>query len=189
MEQRTYNRRDVLRMSAAAGAGAAALASAGDALAEGGGRASSAASWSAVQAETVELTYTNFSSGGDKELWDGMIATFEAANPTIQVTYEPIPGDSWGQYFDKVATLIAGGNPPDVVRVAIEGTLLFVSRALPIAIDDYMAGDPADRRVHGRRQRATPERLHLRRQDLRAALRLEQHGDVVQHQDCSRRRG
>lgn len=140
MEQKTYNRRDFLRMTAASGASVAAVAAADGALA--GGASAPAAGWSAVQADPVEITYTNYSSGADKELWDGMIATFQEQNPTVQVTYSPIPGASWGEYFDKVATLIAGGNPPDVVRVAIEGTLLFVSRELPIALDDYMAGDP-----------------------------------------------
>lgn len=138
MERKTYNRRDVLRMSAAAGAGVAATANAG-VLASAGPAPSSA---HLVQAEEVELTYTNYSSGADKELWDGMIATFEEQNPNISITYAPIPGASWGEYFDKVATLIAGGNAPDVVRVAIEGTLLFVSRDLPIPLDDYMEGDP-----------------------------------------------
>lgn len=135
MERKTYSRRDMLRRSAAAGAGAALVAAAG-------ANESVAASLPALQGEQVNLTYTNYSSGADKALWDGMIATFQEQNPTITVTYEPIPGASWGEYFDKVATLIAAGNPPDVVRVAIEGTQLFVSRELPIALDDYMAGDP-----------------------------------------------
>jgi len=132
----TYSRRDILRQSAAAGAGAALVATAATA------NARVAAALPALQEEQVNVTYTNYSSGQDKPLWDGMIATFQEQNPNITVTYEPIPGASWGEYFDKVATLIAGGNPPDVVRVAIEGTLLFVSRELPIALDDYMAGDP-----------------------------------------------
>lgn len=135
MEHQTYSRRDFLRQSAAAGPGVAlvATAAANDRV---------AAALPAVQDEQVNLTYTNYSSGQDKELWDGMIATFQEQNPNITVTYSPIPGASWGEYFDKVATLIAGGNPPDVVRVAIEGTQLFVSRELPIPLDDYMAGDP-----------------------------------------------
>ena len=133
MEQRSYSRRDFLRMSAAAGAGVALASGTSDGL---------AASLSAVQAEPVELTYANYSTGADKELWDGMIATFQEQNPNVRVVYSPIAGSSWGEYFDKVATLIAGGNPPDVVRVAIEGTRLFVDRQLPIPLDDYMAGDP-----------------------------------------------
>ena len=133
MAHQTYSRRDLLRQTAAATAGAAIV---------GGIAAEDVAALPSLQDDAVELTYTNYSSGQDKPLWDGMIATFQEQNPTIKVTYEPIPGASWGEYFDKVATLIAGGNPPDVVRVAIEGTRLFVSRDLPIPLDDYMAGDP-----------------------------------------------
>lgn len=89
----------------------------------------------------VAITYTNYSSGVDKELWDGIIAMFQEKTPNIEVTYLPIPGDSWGEYFDKVSTMIAGGNAPDVVRVAIEGILLFVSRGLALPIDDLIEGD------------------------------------------------
>lgn len=90
----------------------------------------------------VTLTYVNYSTGTDKEMWDRLIAEFNKANPTIMVKYLPTPGDSWGDYFDKLATMIAGGNPPDISRVAIEGTRLIVSRGLATPLDDFMKGDP-----------------------------------------------
>lgn len=90
----------------------------------------------------VTLTYVNYSIGVDKPMWDSLIAEFTKTYPSITVKYVPTPGDSWGDYFDKLATMIAGGNPPDVSRVAIEGTRLMVSRGLATPLDDYMKGDP-----------------------------------------------
>jgi ABC-type glycerol-3-phosphate transport system substrate-binding protein len=90
----------------------------------------------------VTLTYVNYSIGVDKPMWDSLIVEFKKIYPNITVKYVPTPGDSWGDYFDKLATMIAGGNPPDVSRVAIEGTRLMVSRGLAIPLDDFMKGDP-----------------------------------------------
>src|SRR5438477_408761 len=74
-------------------------------------------------------------------IWDKIGADFNKQNPNYTIKYTPINGDSWGEYFDKLATQIAGGNPPDVVRVAIEGELLFVSKNLAMPYDDLMKGD------------------------------------------------
>jgi len=91
----------------------------------------------------VTLIYVNYSTGTDKPMWDMNIAEFNKIYPHITVKYEPTPGVSWGDYFDKLATRIAGGNPPDVSRVAIEGTKLVVSRGLAMPLDDFAKGDPA----------------------------------------------
>ena len=90
----------------------------------------------------VTLTYVNYSAGLDKPMWDSLIGDFSKANPNIAIRYQPIPGESWGDYFDKLATMIAGGNPPDVSRVAIEGARLVVSRGLAQPLDEFMKGDP-----------------------------------------------
>jgi multiple sugar transport system substrate-binding protein len=135
------SRRQLLRLSALTVSGAVlvACAPAGQApVAQPGGESGQSA---APAEQSVDLTYANYSSGVDKELWDGIIATFHEQNPNINVTYVPIPGDSWGEYFDKIATLIAGGSAPDVVRVAIEGTKLFVAKDLAMPLDDFAEGD------------------------------------------------
>jgi multiple sugar transport system substrate-binding protein len=93
-------------------------------------------------AKAVTLTYVNYSAGVDKAMWDSLIAEFSKLHPNITVKYQPVPGESWGDYFDKLATMIAGGNPPDVSRVAIEGTRLVVSRGLATPLDEFMKGDP-----------------------------------------------
>ncbi len=137
---KSLSRRAFLQVAGVA-SGALALAACVAPAAPGAPAAGGDAGAAAPSAATVAITYTNYSSGADKELWDGIIANFEEKTPGIEVTYLPIPGDSWGEYFDKVATMIAGGNAPDVLRVAIEGILLFVSRGLALPIDDMAEGD------------------------------------------------
>jgi multiple sugar transport system substrate-binding protein len=89
----------------------------------------------------TEITYANYSAGADRPIWEKVGGDFNQKFPQYTVRYTPIAGDSWGEYFDKLATQIAGGNPPDVVRVAIEGTLLFVAKGLALPYDDLMKGD------------------------------------------------
>jgi multiple sugar transport system substrate-binding protein len=96
----------------------------------------------ASPAAPVTLTYVNYSIGVDRPMWDTLISEFTKANPGIKVVYQPVPGVSWGDYFDKLATMIAGGNPPDISRIATEGSRLVVSRGLPMPLDDFMKGDP-----------------------------------------------
>ncbi len=95
-----------------------------------------------IPPKPVTLIYVNYSTGTDKALWDQNFAEFNKIYPQITIKYEPTPGDSWGEYFDKLATRIAGGNPPDISRVAIEGARLVVSRGLATPLDDFAKGDP-----------------------------------------------
>jgi len=88
-----------------------------------------------------EIVFTNYSTGSDRQIWETSAADFTAKNPRYSVKYTPVAADSWGEYFDKLATLIAGGNPPDISRVAIEGALLFIAKGLALPYDDMMKGD------------------------------------------------
>jgi multiple sugar transport system substrate-binding protein len=125
---RHLSRRQVLK-GLGLSVGAGTLAAPRHVSAQGGGK-------------PVTLTYVNYSAGIDKPMWDSLIGEFSKLHPNITVKYQPVPGESWGDYFDKLATMIAGGNPPDVSRVAIEGARLVVSRGLATPLDEYMKGDP-----------------------------------------------
>jgi multiple sugar transport system substrate-binding protein len=100
-----------------------------------------AATPAAPSKAATEITYANYSAGADKALWEKVGGDFSQKFPQYTVRYTPVAADSWGEYFDKLATQIAGGNPPDVTRVAIEGTLLFVAKGLALPYDDLMKGD------------------------------------------------
>ena len=48
------------------------------------------------------------------EVLKGMVAEFEAANPGVTVEITSLP---WGQAFEKLATMVSGGDIPDVVEM------------------------------------------------------------------------
>lgn len=58
--------------------------------------------------EQVEIS---FSLWADKDFWQVQLDKFEELNPNIKVNFQFIPD----AYEDKLFTLIAGGNPPDVM--------------------------------------------------------------------------
>ena len=62
---------------------------------------------------TLKLTEV-ITSPQRTELLKGMIAKFEAANPGIKVEIISLP---WGQAFEKFATMVQGGQIPDVVEM------------------------------------------------------------------------
>lgn len=103
--------------------------------------APTAASAAGHAAAGATIVYANYSSGADRQMWETIGGNFHGKFGNLTVKYNPIAGDTWGQYFDKLATLIAGGSPPDVARVAIEGALLFVAKGLAMPYDDMMKGD------------------------------------------------
>jgi len=51
------------------------------------------------------------------EGWKKTFEGFMAENPDVEVNYISVPGATWGEYLDKVSTLIAGGEKPDVMWV------------------------------------------------------------------------
>ncbi|MBC7217725.1 MAG: sugar ABC transporter substrate-binding protein [Candidatus Caldatribacterium sp.] len=78
------------------------------------------------------------------EGWKNTIKEFIAENPDIDVNYIAVPGATWGEYLDKVSTLIAGGEKPDVMWVATEGMLFLLRRNLMQPLDAYIDRDRAE---------------------------------------------
>ena len=62
---------------------------------------------------TIRLTEV-ITSPQRTEVLKGMIAKFEAANPGVKVEVTSLP---WGQAFEKLATMVSGGEIPDVVEM------------------------------------------------------------------------
>jgi multiple sugar transport system substrate-binding protein len=62
---------------------------------------------------TLKLTEVITSPARTEHL-KGMIAKFEEANPGVTVEVTSLP---WGQAFEKLATMVQGGNIPDVVEM------------------------------------------------------------------------
>lgn len=81
---------------------------------------------SAAMAEPVTLTYAHFSgSGVQEEVLNKMIDVFESKNPDIKIDLQ-ITG--YEDYFTKLATVIGGGNAPDVFEMNMENFLAYMLR-------------------------------------------------------------
>lgn len=63
---------------------------------------------------------------------------FMKANPGYDVKYIGINGTDWNDFFTKILTQIAAGNPPDIVGIATEGLQLFAQKNLVHPLDDYV---------------------------------------------------
>lgn len=71
--------------------------------------------------EKASLEFVFLGAAEETKVWEGLVSDFMEQNPDITVKITPVPAESWGEYFDKISVMIAGGTPPDVARIAIEG--------------------------------------------------------------------
>lgn len=63
------------------------------------------------------------------------VARFAELNPGIKVAYEGVPSDSWP---DKIAAMVAGGNAPDVITLAVEDFDQYAKRGALQPLDEYV---------------------------------------------------
>ena len=89
------------------------------------------------------LTITVFGTAQDAAQRQGLVDGFQKQHPDVPVRIVAIQGQDWAAYFAKILTMVAAGNPPDVVTTATEGTQLFASR-MAHPIDEYVQRDAAD---------------------------------------------
>ena len=89
---------------------------------------------STVSAETLKLVEV-ITSPERTETLQGMVDGFKAANPGVDVEIVSVP---WGQAFETVATMIAGGDVPDVIEMPDTWQALYADQLMPL--DDKIAG-------------------------------------------------
>ena len=65
-----------------------------------------------------------------------IIEQFEAANPDIQVQLEPVGS---GDYYARILTQIAAGDPPDLLQIGDDAVPMFVDKGAFVPLDDYIA--------------------------------------------------
>jgi len=140
MNRSKLSRRDFLKIGAAAGAmtlaGCAAPAAAPQQPAPAAG--TEATTGPAAVPAAGEIEYFMYDLGPANQSREEMRDAFQAANPGAKVKVTVLPYD---EMWQKVAALMAAGQPPDVmygdfslVRNALEGQLLDLT--------DYMKADP-----------------------------------------------
>ncbi|MFV0386211.1 ABC transporter substrate-binding protein [Paracoccus sp. (in: a-proteobacteria)] len=88
----------------------------------------------AANAETLKLVEVITSPDRTVTL-QSMVDGFKAANPGIDVEIVSVP---WGQAFETVATMIAGGDVPDVIEMPDTWQALYADQLMPL--DDRIAG-------------------------------------------------
>jgi multiple sugar transport system substrate-binding protein len=88
---------------------------------------------SAASAETLKLVEV-ITSPERTEVLKGMVDGFKAANPGVDVEIVSVP---WGQAFETVATMIAGGDIPDVIEMPDTWQALYADQLM--ALDDRVA--------------------------------------------------
>ncbi|MGL4651013.1 MAG: ABC transporter substrate-binding protein [Caldilineaceae bacterium] len=75
-----------------------------------------------------------------------IIEAFEAANPDIQVQLEPVGS---GDYYARILTQIAAGDPPDLLQIGDDAVPMFVNRGAFLPLDDFITGDfPLDTSIY-----------------------------------------
>lgn len=85
---------------------------------------------------TKKLTLAWLGAGQDKENFDKIISKYTQATG-VEVETVFIPG-TWGEYFTKIQTMIAGGQQVDVAFVAIEGFRMMIDSGLAQPLDPYI---------------------------------------------------
>ncbi|MBX7134997.1 MAG: extracellular solute-binding protein [Fimbriimonadaceae bacterium] len=91
---------------------------------------------------TATLTTYNWGNPDEAKAYGAAFDRFKSIYPNVGVTDNIVPVSSWSDYADKLVTQIAGGNPPDIINIAIEGLRLSVSKGLLLPLDDLINGDP-----------------------------------------------
>ncbi len=138
-----FSRRDFLKL---AGLSSTAALLAACAPATTGGESSTTSSDIVAEAppQDAAATITIFDFGGDadKKIYADAHARFNETYPNVTIADNFTPVSTWSEFSNKIVTQVAGGQSPDIINIAIEGTRLVVSKGLLVPLDDLVADDP-----------------------------------------------
>ncbi|MEZ5668379.1 MAG: sugar ABC transporter substrate-binding protein [Alphaproteobacteria bacterium] len=95
-----------------------------------------AAACGSAQAETTLTLVEVITSPQRTELLQGMVDKFEAANPDVSVEIISLP---WGQAFEKLATMVQGGQAIDVVEMPERWMSLYAGNGQLESLEPYLA--------------------------------------------------
>lgn len=90
---------------------------------------------SAATGDTVKIRICWWGDTTRNELYNEIIDRFEAENPDIKVIRE---SGSWNDYWDKLATQVAGGNAPDVISMHVQYISDYAGRGVLADIQPYI---------------------------------------------------
>jgi multiple sugar transport system substrate-binding protein len=86
------------------------------------------------------VNYYSFTTDQDHiDELEGLVAEFEAQHPDIRIRTTTAP---FSDYFTRLQTDFAAGNPPDVFELNYENFVTFASRGTLAPLDERLAADP-----------------------------------------------
>jgi multiple sugar transport system substrate-binding protein len=100
----------------------------------GGGGTSSGGS-------SLNVVYWNYGPAAE-QVNQATADAFTAAHDGVTVTLTPVAGENWGTYYANVATMIAGGERPDLMVISGEGAQFVHANNLVKPINEYLDSDP-----------------------------------------------
>lgn len=84
---------------------------------------------------TLKLTFSG--EEFSKEPLEAVLTDFfKETGISTEILYVPSTG-GWGGYFSKIQTMIASGDTPDLIRIAIEGFRVFQDGGLIVPVNEY----------------------------------------------------
>lgn len=90
----------------------------------------------AAYADTALKLVEVITSPERTEVLKGMVAEFEKQNPGVTVEITSLP---WGQAFEKLATMVSGGDIPDVVEMPDTWVALYGGSGQLASLEDHVA--------------------------------------------------
>lgn len=90
----------------------------------------------AAYAETTLKLVEVITSPERTEVLKGMVAEFEKQNPGVTVEITSLP---WGQAFEKLATMVSGGDIPDVVEMPDTWLALYAGSGQLASLEGHIA--------------------------------------------------
>ena len=97
---------------------------------------------SAAHAQTSLKLVEVITSPDRTEVLQGLVDEYEAANEGVEVEIISLP---WGQAFEKLATMVSGGDIPDVVEMPDRWLALYAGADMLVDLEDRIAGSTAPR--------------------------------------------
>lgn len=94
-----------------------------------------------VSQEPVKLTMT-VASEDESPVFTQLANEFHKTHPNITIEILTTPATNYGEYFDKIAIMIAGGSNIDLMRLATENAQLANTMGIAQPIDEFLNKDP-----------------------------------------------
>ncbi|MGI6174432.1 MAG: ABC transporter substrate-binding protein [Christensenellales bacterium] len=86
-------------------------------------------------ANTISIAFSG-EEFNEEALFKVLQEFYEETGISVEVLYVASSG-GWAGFFSKIQTMIAGGDTPDLIRIAIEGFQIFYSNDMIVPLNEY----------------------------------------------------